>query len=166
MLYQIWTTPSFPRYHNKHMKFMKNIAVATQIWHGAKCSFTDSSNTWYLMTVPNMNKIKLFFSETTNTQTLWKSGNNYSNLVQSQMLFYKHGQCMVPNYCDKYEHNHNILLWDTTIKVQNLWGKMPQLLKFWIEPNYIFYVHQQTYRRTGPIPIFPDSPTAELWIIK
>ena len=38
----------------------------------------------------NINKITLFFSETTNTQIVWHSGHNYSNLAQSQMLYYKH----------------------------------------------------------------------------
>ena len=53
----------FLRYHNKHIKCKKNIAIITQIWHRAQCYFTYISNTWYLITVPNMNKINPFFSE-------------------------------------------------------------------------------------------------------
>ena len=35
---------SFLRYHNKHIKFKKNIATITQIWHRTKCYFTCISN--------------------------------------------------------------------------------------------------------------------------
>ena len=58
LLYQIWTisTHYFLRYCNKHIKFKKNISIITQIWHRAKYCFTCISNTWYLITVLNMNK--------------------------------------------------------------------------------------------------------------
>ena len=58
LLCQIWTklTYSFLRYCNKHIKFKKNIAIITQMWHRTKCYFTCISNTWHLITVPNMNK--------------------------------------------------------------------------------------------------------------
>ena len=71
-------------------------------------------NTWYL-TVPNMNKINPFVSWdiTTNTN-VWKSVNNYSNLEQSHILFYKHKQHMIPDYCTNYEQNH-VILGDITI---------------------------------------------------
>ena len=42
---------------------MKNIAIITQIWHRAKCYFTYIRNTWYLITVPHMNKINPFFAK-------------------------------------------------------------------------------------------------------
>ena len=42
---------------------MKYIAIITQIWHWVKCYFICISNTWYLITVRNMNKNNLFFSE-------------------------------------------------------------------------------------------------------
>ena len=69
-----------------------------------------------------MNKINPFFFEisiSTNTQNLWKSGhNNYSNLAKSQMLFYKHEQCIIPDNCNKYEKNYHIL------HIKNFWKKM------------------------------------------
>ena len=63
--YEIWTksTHSFLRYHNKHTKCKKNLAIITQIWHRVKYYFTYISNTWYLITVPNRNKSNPFFSE-------------------------------------------------------------------------------------------------------
>ena len=50
-------------YRKKHIKFKKNIAVITQIWNIAQCYFKCISNTQYLITVSNMNKINPFFSE-------------------------------------------------------------------------------------------------------
>ena len=47
---------------NKHITFKRNIAIITQIWHRAKYYFTCVRNTWYLIIVPNMNKINPFFS--------------------------------------------------------------------------------------------------------
>ena len=41
----------------------EKVAIITQIWHSAKYNFTSISNTWYLITVPNMNKITTFFSD-------------------------------------------------------------------------------------------------------
>ena len=41
----------------------EKVAIITQIWHSAKYNFTSISNTWYLITVPNMNKITTFFSK-------------------------------------------------------------------------------------------------------
>ena len=115
LLYKIWTKSIifFLKYHNKHIQFMKYIARITQIWYGAKCYFTQSSNTGCLITVQHMNNINPFFSEISQqTQNVWKSGHKYSNLAQSKILFYKHKQHMVYDYCTKYEQNHHILLWD------------------------------------------------------
>ena len=83
----------------------------TQIWHRAKCYFTCISHTWYLITVQNMNKINLFFSEISHQihKMYEKVAINYSNLAQSQMLFHKHEQCMLPDNGTKYEQNHHIL---------------------------------------------------------
>ena len=50
-------------YLNKHINFKTNIAIITHIWHRGKCYFTYISNTWYLITVPNMNLMNPFFSE-------------------------------------------------------------------------------------------------------
>ena len=47
----------------RNIKYIKNIAIITQIWHEAKYCFTCISNTWYLITVQNMNKSNVFFSE-------------------------------------------------------------------------------------------------------
>ena len=33
------------------------------MWHRAKRYFTEMNNAWYLITVPNMNKITTFYSE-------------------------------------------------------------------------------------------------------
>ena len=39
------------RYHNKHSKFRKQIAIITQIWHRAKFYFICISSPWYLIMV-------------------------------------------------------------------------------------------------------------------
>ena len=60
---QIWkSTNSLLRYCNKHIKVKKNIVIFTQIWNRAKYYFTCITNTWYLITIRNMNKINPFFS--------------------------------------------------------------------------------------------------------
>ena len=46
-----------------NIKFKKTIAIITQICHRSKWYFTCTSNTLYLITVPNMNKINSCFSE-------------------------------------------------------------------------------------------------------
>ena len=46
-----------------NIQFMKNIDIITEIGHRATCYFTHISNTWYLLTVPNMNTTNPFFSE-------------------------------------------------------------------------------------------------------
>ena len=42
---------------------------------------------------------------TTNTQKLLINSHNYSNLSQSQILFYMHEQPMVPDHGTQYEEN-------------------------------------------------------------
>ena len=39
----------------------EQVAIITHIWHRDKYYFTSMSNTWYLITVPNMNNITTFF---------------------------------------------------------------------------------------------------------
>ena len=60
---------------------------------------------------------------TTNAQNVWKSARSYYNLEQSQMLIYKHEQCIVPDKCTKYEYNHHIRLWDITTNTHNVFFK-------------------------------------------
>ena len=80
-----------------------------------------------------------------NTQNVWKDYHNYSNLAQSQMLLYKHEQCMVhvPDNCTKYEPNHHILLWDITTNAQNLWKKAHNYSNL-AQSQIRFYMHQRT----------------------
>ena len=40
-----------------------SLAIITQIWHRVKCNFTRISSAWYLITLPNVNKIIKFFLE-------------------------------------------------------------------------------------------------------
>ena len=177
-------------YHNKHVQFMKNVAIITQIWYGPKRYFTCISNTLYLITVPNINTINAFFSDTTNTQNVWQSGQNYSNLAKSQMLFNIHEQWMAPDYWTKYK-NHNILLWDIT-NTQKLWTNCQNYSNV-AQGQILFYMHWQPMALiivtnikkihlaikeecermirwidwwTSPIPTFPNSAIAEQGIIK
>ena len=55
--------------------------------------------TRYLITIPNINKINSLFSDNHNKHNICEKINydNYSNLAQSQMLFYMHQQHMVPD---------------------------------------------------------------------
>ena len=48
----------------------EKVTIITQIWHKAKCYSTSMSNAWYLIHVPDMNKIT-FFAEISH-QTLKK----------------------------------------------------------------------------------------------
>ena len=41
----------------------EKVAIITQICHRAKCNVISISKAWYLVNVPNMNKITTFFSE-------------------------------------------------------------------------------------------------------
>ena len=43
-----------------------------------------------------------------------------THILQSQMIFYKHEQGIVPDNSTKYEQNNNILLQDITTNTQNL----------------------------------------------
>ena len=77
------------------------MGIISQIWHKAKCYFIVQA--WYLIIVPNMNQIITFFSDISQ-QTL-KHCHNYSNLAQSQILFYMHQQPMIPDHGTQYEEN-------------------------------------------------------------
>ena len=61
-----------------------NVAIITHIWYRAKCHFTSISNTWYLITVLNMNKINPFFSETSQ----WKH-KLYGNVAIITQIWHK-----------------------------------------------------------------------------
>ena len=72
-----------------NIAFKKYIGIITQIWHRGKKYFTCSGNTWYLLTVPNINKINPFFSDiTTNTQHVWKMA------IITQMCSYRAKCCL------------------------------------------------------------------------
>ena len=81
-----------------------NIAIITQIWNRAIYAILHDSakhSTWLLYQIW-INQPIFLWNITTNTQNVWKSGCNYSNLAQSQMLLYKHEQPITPN---------NYLIW-------------------------------------------------------
>ena len=71
-----------------------------------------------MLTVPNMNKINPFFSEISQLHNMHEKVVIITQIWQSQMLFYKHEQHIVPDTCTKYEQDHHILLCDIT--TQNL----------------------------------------------
>ena len=79
----------------------EKVAIITQIWHRAKCNFTDISNAWDQITVPNMNKITTLISEISQ-QTLKISE---KILIITQILFYMHQKAMVPDHDTQYEEN-------------------------------------------------------------
>ena len=60
-----------------------------------------------VITVPNMNEIKPFFSEISQqiNKMYEKRGYNYSNLAYSQILFDMHQQPTVPDHDTQYEEN-------------------------------------------------------------
>ena len=70
------------------------------------------------------------------TQNVWKSGYSYSNLAQSQMLFYKDEQCILPDNCTKYEHNHHILLQD--ISTLKMYEKIAIITQIWYKAKFYF----------------------------
>ena len=38
----------------------EKLAIIMGVWHQTKCNYTGMSNTWYLVTVPNMNKTTFY----------------------------------------------------------------------------------------------------------
>ena len=40
----------------------EKVVIITQIWYGAKYYFIGTSNTWFLITIPNLNTFTTFFS--------------------------------------------------------------------------------------------------------
>ena len=77
----------------------EKVAIISQIWNKAKYYFTSISNTWYLITVANMNNTTTLFSEISQ-QTL-KIYEKIKIIIQnwdSQILFYVH-------HGTKYEKN-------------------------------------------------------------
>ena len=101
------------------IKFKKDIARITQIWHRARYFYMHLQHM-----VPDycMNKINPFFAAILHQvhEMCDKSGHTYSNLAQGQILFCKHDQCMVPDNSTKYEQNHHILFRDIATNTQNL----------------------------------------------
>ena len=74
------------------------VAIITQIWHRAKSYLASMSNTWYLITVSNINRITTFFSETPQqTHTKYEK--------KRQILFYMNQRRMVPDYSTQYGEN-------------------------------------------------------------
>ena len=68
-----------------NIKCKKNIGIITQIWHRVKEYFTCIGNTWYLITVQNMNKIthsSLIYHKNTH---IWKTFCTESNLFSSNV---------------------------------------------------------------------------------
>ena len=85
-----------------NIKFKKNIAIITKICLGAKILFCMHQQHMVCDYCTNYEYIQLILQwDIRNTQNVWKSGHNYSNYAQSQMLFNKYEQHMVPDYCMK-----------------------------------------------------------------
>ena len=75
----------------KHIKYMKDIVIITQIWHVVKCYSTCIRNTWYLITTPNINNMNLFFWEISQqTHEKWpqllKFGKESNTILQTWAL--------------------------------------------------------------------------------
>ena len=62
-------SPCFSEISHQIHKMYEIVTIITQVWHRAKCCFTSMSNAWYLITVPNMNKITTFNSQQTDRST-------------------------------------------------------------------------------------------------
>ena len=128
LLYQIWkkSTLSFPSYCNKHIKFMKNIAII--IWHGAIYFYMPQQNTFYLITILKSNTLRLLWGIITKTQNVWKNGHNCLNLAHSQMclthsqmLVYNHEQHMDGTWLMYQIGTQSPLLRHIGTNTQNLW---------------------------------------------
>ena len=85
----------------------ENVAIITQIWHRAKCNFTN--NAWYLITRLILNKITTFFAKISQQplKIYEQNSHNYSNLAESQILFYKNQWPMVSDHGTQYEENQS-----------------------------------------------------------
>ena len=84
LLYQILTNQPFHFWDI----ITSDIAIITQIWHGAKCILYASvtHGTWLLYQIWTKSTHSSW-DITTNTQNLWKNRHDYSNLAQSQYYF-------------------------------------------------------------------------------
>ena len=99
--------PFFPRISQQIHKMFEKVAILTLIWHRVKCYFTSMSNA---LAPDNCTKYEqnhhiLLQDITTNTQNVWKNSHNYSNLTQSQIVFYVHQRPMVPDHGTQYQKN-------------------------------------------------------------
>ena len=161
--------------------------IITQICRKAKCYFTSISNTWYLITAPNINEINIFFSEISQQiHKMYEKLTIITQIIQSQIIFHKHKQCMVPDNWSIYEERPHIPLWDTTRNILKLWTNCHNYSNV-AQSQILFYRHQwpivphhhTQYEenpsshhggvckdghpdckmdwRTGPFPIFPNS---------
>ena len=85
------------------------MAIITQIWHRAKLYFTSILLKQLIVpdycTTYEQNYHILVWDITRNTQNLCKNCHIYSNLAQSQILFYMHQQPMVPDHGTQYKEN-------------------------------------------------------------
>ena len=68
-----------------------------------------------------------------------KMNTNNPNLAQCQILFYKHKEQMVPDYCTKYEQNHCTLLWHITKNTNKNMIKLPWVItQIWHRAKFYF----------------------------
>ena len=133
--------------------FSKNIAIIIKFdmeQNAILHHFTCISNTWYLITVPDINKINPFVSWISQQAHMYEKVAIITQIWQSQMLFYNHKQCTVPDNCTTYEQNHHILLQDNTINTQNLWRNSHYYSNL-AQSQIVFYVNEQ--------PLVPDHGT-------
>ena len=128
--------PFFSERSQQIHKMYEKLAIITQIWQKVNFYFTSMSNTSFLITVQDMKKITTFFKHS----KFRKNYHNYTNLAQSQNLFYMHQQPVVPDHGTQHEGNPS-----------SHHGGMHE--DGWMDG----LTDGLTDRRTGSFPIFPHS---------
>ena len=125
-----------------NVKFKKNIAINTQISHRAKLYYTFISNTWHLITVPNMNKINPFFWE--RSQQTLKIYEKIAIITQfstepNSILHASARNGIWLLY--QIWINQPIFLWDITSNTPNVW-KSDHIYSNLAQSNILLYKHE------------------------
>ena len=126
--------PFFSEISHQIPQMYDKVIIITQIWHRTQCYFTTISNAWYLIPVPNINKITTFFAVISQQRLkrLWRNGHNYWNLAQGQILFYMHQQHIVPDTVPNmtkiiaamYRPWQHMVQWSFSVAVGGGWGSI------------------------------------------
>ena len=161
------------------LKMYEKMVIITQIWHRAKLYFRSLSNLWYLVTVPNMNKIATFFSEISQqTHKIYEKVAIITKIWHRAKRYFTSTCMSNAPYLVTLPNRNKITTFLSEISQQTL--KMYETTHIYSKlalSRILFHVHQwpmvsdhgTQYEETlsshhgwmDPFPIFPDSALVE-----